>query len=170
MARREFVVSDQAQIYPEYALVYERLKGRKDGAESEQRSIPSDRLEGQRRLAAADGPHGHHSQHPWPSNPAGLLTYNQEGSEEGPAIYLARLKRVQSLVNEIKDIARHLLNCLLLARDSNDSNKVLKQPEPVQAPGKSLASGNLEGFCAEVQGNACCIQPQMARFVQDFTS
>ena len=57
MARREFVIRDTAQVYPEYALIYERLqRSRKPGNESdsldacagEQRVLPSDRIEGQR--------------------------------------------------------------------------------------------------------------------------
>ena len=53
--RREFVVCDRAQVYPEYAVVYERLEsGKMRGAAEapgEQRALSSDRLEGQRPLA-----------------------------------------------------------------------------------------------------------------------
>ena len=57
MARREFVIRDTAQVYPEYALIYERLQRQRrpesdsdslDAWAGEQIILPSDRLEGQR--------------------------------------------------------------------------------------------------------------------------
>lgn len=59
MARREFVIRDTAQVYPEYALIYERLQRQRrpesdsdslDAWAGEQIILPSDRLEGQRLL------------------------------------------------------------------------------------------------------------------------
>lgn len=49
--RRVFVITDRSQIYPEYAIIYERNTQRKRKSKcSEQRTLPSDRVEGERIL------------------------------------------------------------------------------------------------------------------------
>lgn len=51
MVRREFVVTERAQIYPEYAIIYERITENKVKSKcGEQRVLLSDRMEGERIL------------------------------------------------------------------------------------------------------------------------
>ena len=54
MARREFVISDLSRVYPEYAVIYERDEKRRRSIRcAEQRTIASDRAEGERILLLA---------------------------------------------------------------------------------------------------------------------
>ena len=51
MVRREFVVTERAQIYPEYAIIYERITENKVKSKcGEQRVLLSERMEGERIL------------------------------------------------------------------------------------------------------------------------
>lgn len=51
MLRREFVVTERSQIYPEYVIIYERLTESKRKSKcGEQRVLLSDRVEGERIL------------------------------------------------------------------------------------------------------------------------